>query len=210
MQTMIKIGLGLGLVLGLISASQAKAPTKQQVLQWLTNKDTKLTGSKIEVTETQPVVLASGEQAYLSAVDYPNGARNFSAGYILTRPDLQQSRQLQDFLSQGSGIKILSQKRKPTLVDIHQYVTSAGEVHEKFSVVGFDGWHVKKYHSYANINTMAARSEGPCEDTEVNIKLTEGPPAQITETTQSRRWSECSDDGTLKNAQKSRHIKINW
>ena len=141
-----------GLLLGMIScfsmAVCAAVPSDQDILKHVINlKDSYATPAKaILIGETKAVTLRSGEVAWLSAVEFENSGRNFWAGYILTRPKLQQSKILKDFGGQSNTFKVypaLNKTQPVQLVEIESAASGQGALSSSKDLVYFDGWDSK-------------------------------------------------------------------
>lgn len=146
--------LGLALI-GLTGVSQglwAAPPSSTQVIQWLTNLDESSADPKraINIRETQQVTLYSGETAYVSAVSFENAARNFWAGYILTRPNLKQSKIL-EFGGQSNTfaihpIYLKDKKRGMDLVEFESAGSGQGAVESSKNMTYIQNWTAKTLH----------------------------------------------------------------
>ena len=122
-------------------SAHAAAPSDKQIVNWLTNKDKivaeKVNSNTVNITQTEAITLQSGEQAYLSAVEYVDSGRNFSRGYVLTRPKLQPSQHLESFAGQSASIEALSRQRKATPLELDTSVSGPGTIAPAVSLFTF-------------------------------------------------------------------------
>lgn len=125
----------------------AAAPSQPQIISWITNLDQSSANpaKAIHITDTQTVQLVSGEQAFISSVEFENAGRNFWAGYLLTRPGLKQSRIL-PYGGQSNTFVLYPHYRKGKAINIIEFNSSGsgqGAVEGTKTLTVIDGWNIK-------------------------------------------------------------------
>lgn len=160
----ILTGLLLG---GAIPTVWASAPSTQNIVQWITNIDASNADPKraITVASTQEITLYSGEKAYLSAVSFDNSARNFWAGYILTRPSLKQSRIL-EFGGQSNTFRvhpIYMNNKGFDLIEFESSSSGQGAVEGAKSLTYIQNWKVTTLREL-NENSFEGRYSDALQD----------------------------------------------
>ena len=196
-------------------SAHAAAPSDKQIVNWLTNKDKivaeKVNSNTVNITQTEAITLQSGEQAYLSAVEYVDSGRNFSSGYVLTRPKLQQSQHLESFAGQSASIEVLSRQRKATLLELESSGSGQGTMASAVSLVTFNGWKpVVHYKSESYDDFGYATETRGCTSIEANLKFKDGNPAKITETIKTLHQKDCYKPKTAKTKTTSKVKTIVW
>lgn len=195
--------------------AHAAPPSKAQIVNWLTNKDKivakKVSPKTVSINETVPIQLTSGEEAYLSAVEYADSGRNFSNGYILTRPKLKQSVHLVDYAGQSSGITVLSRKRQATLLELESSGSGQGTVVEGVTLLTFNGWKpVVHYKAESYDDFGEASEERGCTNIESKVAFKDGTPAKVTETIKTVRQKNCDNPKTATTKQQTKTKTISW
>ena len=203
------------LAVALLPMAQAAPPSNKQIINWLTNKDKivaeKVNGSSVTFNETEAITLQSGEQAYLSAVEYADSGRNFSNGYILTRPQLQQSQHLESFAGQSASIEVLSRKRKATLLELESSGSGQGTMATGVSLVTFNGWKPVVHYKSESYDDFGYASETRgCTSIEAKIKFKDGNPAKVTETIKTLHQKDCNKPKTAKTKTETKVKTIAW
>ena len=196
-------------------SAHAAAPSDKQIVNWLTNKDKivaeKVNSNTVTINQTEAITLQSGEQAYLSAVEYADSGRNFSNGYILTRPQLKQSQHLESFAGQSSSIEVLSRKRKATLLELESSGSGQGTMSSGVSLVTFNGWKPVEHYKSESYDDFGYASETRgCTSIEANLKFKDGNPAKITETIKTLHQKDCDKPKTAKTKTASKVKTIVW
>ena len=196
-------------------SAHAAAPSDTQIVNWLTNKDKivaeKVNSNTVNITQTEAITLQSGEQAYLSAVEYADSGRNFSNGYILTRPQLKQSQHLESFAGQTSSIEVLSRKRKATLLELESSGSGQGTVSSGVSLVTFNGWKPVEHYKSESYDDFGYASETRgCTSIEAKIKFNDGNPAKVTETIKTLHQKDCNKPKTAKTKTETKVKTIAW
>ena len=199
----------------LLPMAQAATPSDKQIVNWLTNKDKivaeEVTSKSVHIVQTEAITLQSGEQAYLSAVEYADSGRNFSNGYILTRPQLKQSQHLEDFAGQSSSIEVLSRQRKATLLELESSGSGQGTVATGVSLVTFNGWKpVVHYRSESYDDFGYASETRGCTSIEAKLKFHDGNPAKVTETIKTLHQKNCDNPKTAKTKTTTKSKIIAW
>ncbi|UOO90171.1 hypothetical protein LVJ82_04055 [Vitreoscilla massiliensis] len=199
----------------LLPVAQAATPSDKQIVNWLTNKDKivaeEVTNKSVHIVQTEAITLQSGEQAYLSAVEYADSGRNFSNGYILTRPQLKQSQHLEDFAGQSSSIEVLSRQRKATLLELESSGSGQGTVATGVSLVTFNGWKpVVHYRSESYDDFGYASETRGCTSIEAKLKFHDGNPAKVTETIKTLHQKNCDNPKTAKTKTTTKSKTITW
>ena len=184
-------------------SAHAAAPSDTQIVNWLTNKDKivaeKVNSNTVNITQTEAITLQSGEQAYLSAVEYVDSGRNFSSGYVLTRPKLQQSQHLESFAGQSASIEVLSRQRKATLLELESSGSGQGTMASAVSLVTFNGWKPVVHYKSESYDDFGYASETHgCTSIEAKIKFKDGNPAKVTETIKTLHQKDCYKPKTAK------------
>ncbi|QER40338.1 hypothetical protein F2A31_11755 [Acinetobacter suaedae] len=136
-------------LLGLISTTHAEVPSDKTIISWITNlQDSNANPQQaIQIDHTEKVKLISGEEAYLSGVNFENAGRNFWGGYVLTRPKLKQARILGEFGGQTNNFKVHSTiyKGKPIhLIEIESAGSGQGAIESSKSLIYFNQWSAKR------------------------------------------------------------------
>ena len=196
-------------------SAHAAAPSDKQIVNWLTNKDKivaeKVNSNTVNITQTEAITLQSGEQAYLSAVEYVDSGRNFSSGYVLTRPKLQQSQHLESFAGQSASIEVLSRKRKATLLELESSGSGQGTMASAVSLVTFNGWKPVVHYKSESYDDFGYASETHgCTSIEAKIKFKDGNPAKVTETIKTLHQKDCYKPKTAKTKTTSKVKTIVW
>ena len=196
-------------------SAHAAAPSDKQIVNWLTNKDKivaeEVNSNTVSVTQTEAIALQSGEQAYLSAVEYADSGRNFSHGYILTRPQLKQSQHLEDFAGQSASIEVLSRQRKATLLELESSGSGQGTVSTGVSLVTFNGWTpVVHYRSESYDDFGYASETRGCTSVEAKLAFKDGNPAKVTETIKTLHQKNCDNPKTAKTKTETKSKTIAW
>ena len=184
-------------------SAHAAAPSDTQIVNWLTNKDKivaeKVNSNTVNITQTEAIALQSGEQAYLSAVEYVDSGRNFSSGYVLTRPKLRQSQHLESFAGQSASIEVLSRQRKATLLELESSGSGQGTMASAVSLVTFNGWKPVVHYKSESYDDFGYASETRgCTSIEAKIKFKDGNPAKVTETIKTLHQKDCYKPKTAK------------
>ena len=184
-------------------SAHAAAPSDTQIVNWLTNKDKivaeKVNSNTVNITQTEAITLQSGEQAYLSAVEYVDSGRNFSSGYVLTRPKLRQSQHLESFAGQSASIEVLSRQRKATLLELESSGSGQGTMASAVSLVTFNGWKPVVHYKSESYDDFGYASETHgCTSIEAKIKFKDGNPAKVTETIKTLHQKDCYKPKTAK------------
>ena len=196
-------------------SAHAAAPSDKQIVNWLTNKDKivaeKVNSNTVNITQTEAITLQSGEQAYLSAVEYVDSGRNFSSGYVLTRPKLQQSQHLESFAGQSASIEVLSRQRKATLLELESSGSGQGTMASAVSLVTFNGWKPVVHYKSESYDDFGYASETHgCTSIEAKIKFKDGNPAKVTETIKTLHQKVCYKPKTAKTKTTSKVKTIVW
>ena len=196
-------------------SAHAAAPSDKQIVNWLTNKDKivaeKVNSNTVNITQTEAITLQSGEQAYLSAVAYVDSGRNFSSGYVLTRPKLQQSQHLESFAGQSASIEVLSRQRKATLLELESSGSGQGTMASAVSLVTFNGWKPVVHYKSESYDDFGYASETHgCTSIEAKIKFKDGNPAKVTETIKTLHQKDCYKPKTAKTKTTSKVKTIVW
>ena len=196
-------------------SAHAAAPSDKQIVNWLTNKDKivaeKVNSNTVNITQTEAITLQSGEQAYLSAVEYVDSGRNFSSGYVLTRPKLQQSQHLESFAGQSASIEVLSRQRKATLLELESSGSGQGPMASAVSLVTFNGWKPVVHYKSESYDDFGYASETHgCTSIEAKIKFKDGNPAKVTETIKTLHQKDCYKPKTAKTKTTSKVKTIVW
>ena len=196
-------------------SAHAAAPSDKQIVNWLTNKDKivaeKVNSNTVTINQTEAITLQSGEQAYLSAVEYADSGRNFSNGYILTRPQLKQSQHLESFAGQTASIEVLSRKRKATLLELESSGSGQGTVSSGVSLVTFNGWKPVEHYKSESYDDFGYASETRgCTSIEAKIKFNDGNPAKVTETIKTLHQKNCDNPKTAKTKTETKVKTIAW
>ena len=196
-------------------SAHAAAPSDKQIVNWLTNKDKivaeEVNSNTVSITQTEAITLQSGEQAYLSAVEYADSGRNFSNGYILTRPQLKQSQHLESFAGQTSSIEVLSRKRKATLLELESSGSGQGTMSSGVSLVTFNGWKPVVHYKSESYDDFGYASETRgCTSIEAKIKFKDGNPAKVTETIKTLHQKDCYKPKTAKTKTETKVKTIAW
>ena len=196
-------------------SAHAAAPSDKQIVNWLTNKDkivaAKVNSNTVTINQTEAITLQSGEQAYLSAVEYADSGRNFSNGYILTRPQLKQSQHLESFAGQTSSIEVLSRKRKATLLELESSGSGQGTMSSGVSLVTFNGWKPVEHYKSESYDDFGYASETRgCTSIEAKIKFNDGNPAKVTETIKTLHQKNCDNPKTAKTKTETKVKTIAW
>ena len=196
-------------------SAHAAAPSDKQIVNWLTNKDKivaeKVNSNTVTINQTEAITLQSGEQAYLSAVEYADSGRNFSNGYILTRPQLKQSQHLESFAGQTSSIEVLSRKRKATLLELESSGSGQGTMSSGVSLVTFNGWKPVEHYKSESYDDFGYASETRgCTSIEAKIKFNDGNPAKVTETIKTLHQKNCDNPKTAKTKTETKVKTIAW
>ena len=196
-------------------SAHAAAPSDKQIVNWLTNKDKivaeKVNSNTVTINQTEAITLQSGEQAYLSAVEYADSGRNFSNGYILTRPQLKQSQHLESFAGQTSSIEVLSRKRKATLLELESSGSGQGTMSSGVSLVTFNGWKPVEHYKSESYDDFGYASETRgCTSIEAKIKFNDGNPAKVTETIKTLHQKNCDNPKTAKTKTETTVKTIAW
>ena len=196
-------------------SAHAAAPSDKQIVNWLTNKDKivaeKVNSNTVTINQTEAITLQSGEQAYLSAVEYADSGRNFSNGYILTRPQLKQSQHLESYAGQASSIEVLSRKRKATLLELESSGSGQGTMSSGVSLVTFNGWKPVEHYKSESYDDFGYASETRgCTSIEAKIKFNDGNPAKVTETIKTLHQKNCDNPKTAKAKTTSKVKTIAW
>ena len=196
-------------------SAHAAAPSDKQIANWLTNKDKivaeKVNSNTVNITQTEAITLQSGEQAYLSAVEYVDSGRNFSSGYVLTRPKLQQSQHLESFAGQSASIEVLSRQRKATLLELESSGSGQGTMASAVSLVTFNGWKPVVHYKSESYDDFGYASETHgCTSIEAKIKFKDGNPAKVTETIKTLHQKDCYKPKTAKTKTTSKVKTIVW
>ncbi len=196
-------------------SAHAAAPSDTQIVNWLTNKDKivaeKVNSNTVNITQTEAITLQSGEQAYLSAVEYVDSGRNFSSGYVLTRPKLRQSQHLESFAGQSASIEVLSRQRKATLLELESSGSGQGTMASAVSLVTFNGWKPVVHYKSESYDDFGYASETHgCTSIEAKIKFKDGNPAKVTETIKTLHQKDCYKPKTAKTKTTSKVKTIVW
>ena len=196
-------------------SAHAAAPSDKQIVNWLTNKDKivaeKVNSNTVTINQTEAITLQSGEQAYLSAVEYADSGRNFSNGYILTRPQLKQSQHLESFAGQTASIEVLSRKRKATLLELESSGSGQGTMSSGVSLVTFNGWKPVEHYKSESYDDFGYASETRgCTSIEAKIKFNDGNPAKVTETIKTLHQKNCDNPKTAKTKTETKVKTIAW
>ena len=196
-------------------SAHAAAPSDKQIVNWLTNKDKivaeKVNSNTVNITQTEAITLQSGEQAYLSAVEYVDSGRNFSSGYVLTRPKLQKSQHLESFAGQSASIEVLSRQRKATLLELESSGSGQGTMASAVSLVTFNGWKPVVHYKSESYDDFGYASETHgCTSIEAKIKFKDGNPAKVTETIKTLHQKDCYKPKTAKTKTTSKVKTIVW
>lgn len=196
-------------------SAHAAAPSDKQIVNWLTNKDKivaeKVNSNTVTINQTEAITLQSGEQAYLSAVEYVDSGRNFSSGYVLTRPKLQQSQHLESFAGQSASIEVLSRQRKATLLELESSGSGQGTMASAVSLVTFNGWKPVVHYKSESYDDFGYASETHgCTSIEAKIKFKDGNPAKVTETIKTLHQKDCYKPKTAKTKTTSKVKTIVW
>ena len=196
-------------------SAHAAAPSDKQIVNWLTNKDKivaeKVNSNTVNITQTEAITLQSGEQAYLSAVEYVDSGRNFSSGYVLTRPKLQQSQHLESFAGQSASIEVLSRQRMATLLELESSGSGQGTMASAVSLVTFNGWKPVVHYKSESYDDFGYASETHgCTSIEAKIKFKDGNPAKVTETIKTLHQKDCYKPKTAKTKTTSKVKTIVW
>ena len=196
-------------------SAHAAAPSDKQIVNWLTNKDKivaeKVNSNTVNITQTEAITLQSGEQAYLSAVEYVDSGRNFSSGYVLTRPKLQQSQHLESFAGQSASIEVLSRQRKATLLELESSGSGQGTMASAVSLVTFNGWKPVVHYKSESYDDFGYASETHgCTSIEAKIKFKDGNPAKVTETIKTLHQKDCYKPKTAKTKTTSKVATVVW
>ena len=196
-------------------SAHAAAPSDKQIVNWLTNKGKivaeKVNSNTVNITQTEAITLQSGEQAYLSAVEYVDSGRNFSSGYVLTRPKLQQSQHLESFAGQSASIEVLSRQRKATLLELESSGSGQGTMASAVSLVTFNGWKPVVHYKSESYDDFGYASETHgCTSIEAKIKFKDGNPAKVTETIKTLHQKDCYKPKTAKTKTTSKVKTIVW
>ena len=196
-------------------SAHAAAPSDTQIVNWLTNKDKivaeKVNSNTVNITQTEAITLQSGEQAYLSAVEYVDSGRNFSSGYVLTRPKLRQSQHLESFAGQSASIEVLSRQRKATLLELESSGSGQGTMASAVSLVTFNGWKPVVHYKSESYDDFGYASETHgCTSIEAKIKFKDGNPAKVTETIKTLHQKDCYKPKTAKTKTTSKVKTVVW
>ena len=196
-------------------SAHAAAPSDKQIVNWLTNKDKivaeEVNSNTVSITQTEAITLQSGEQAYLSAVEYVDSGRNFSSGYVLTRPKLRQSQHLESFAGQSASIEVLSRQRKATLLELESSGSGQGTMASAVSLVTFNGWKPVVHYKSESYDDFGYASETHgCTSIEAKIKFKDGNPAKVTETIKTLHQKDCYKPKTAKTKTISKVKTVVW
>ena len=196
-------------------SAHAAAPSDKQIVNWLTNKDKivakEVNSNTVSITQTEAITLQSGEQAYLSAVEYADSGRNFSNGYILTRPQLQQSQHLESFAGQSASIEVLSRKRKATLLELESSGSGQGTMATGVSLVTFNGWKPVVHYKSESYDDFGYASETRgCTSVDAKLAFKDGHPAKVTETIKTLHQKNCDNPKTAKTKTETKSKTIAW
>lgn len=152
---MLKILYGCAVVVSSVvlgNMAWANQPTNAQIIQWISNLDESSADPKrdIKIENTQEVTLYSGEKAYISGVYFNQSARNFWGGYILTRPQLKQSRIIQ-FGGQANTFRVHpiylpAKERGLDLIEFESGGSGQGAIEASKSMTYIHNWTVKTLH----------------------------------------------------------------
>lgn len=205
-------------VLGLMLFNQvawAQEPTEKQIVTWLTNKKDivaeEVKPESVHIGQTVAINLASGEQAYLSEVEYDNAGRNFSSGYILTRPSLKQSRHLTQFAGLVSDIEVLSRQRKATLLKLATAGSGQGVMESGEVVLSFNQWKpIVHYQSHDYDDFGYGSEERGCTRVESKLVFKDGDPAKLTDMVTTLHQKDCDNPKTAKTTTKTTVKTIKW
>lgn len=126
----------------------AQEPSSKQIIDWIVNLDESHANpaNKISILHTEPMRLFSGEQAYVSSIEFKNSGRNFAYGYILTRPKLSKSKlldfggQMHDF----SVYTVLYKGKTYDLAEFHSAGSGQGTSTSSATLVYFKDWQQYK------------------------------------------------------------------
>ena len=171
----------------------------------------KVNSNTVNITQTEAITLQSGEQAYLSAVEYVDSGRNFSSGYVLTRPKLRQSQHLESFAGQSASIEVLSRQRKATLLELESSGSGQGTMASAVSLVTFNGWKPVVHYKSESYDDFGYASETHgCTSIEAKIKFKDGNPAKVTETIKTLHQKDCYKPKTAKTKTISKVKTVVW
>ncbi|KAA8735290.1 hypothetical protein F4V57_00355 [Acinetobacter qingfengensis] len=191
----------------------AKVPTDNQVIHWLSNKNEivadHVSPDSAHILNTQTIRLQSGETAYLSEVEYDNAGRNFTKGYILTRPKLHESRHLKDYAGQLTEIKVLSHARTATLVQLGGAGSGQGTITQGISIVSFDGWQVKQHFDAVTLYDDSGYDENHCTSQKGSVKFEE-KNARVVYSLTTQTAKDCNRPETFKSETEETAQHIDW
>lgn len=203
-----------GMLILCAAQTYAKAPSKAQMINWLSNPEEivaeKVNIKTVSIGQTEEIHLQSGEVAYLSAVEYNNAGRNFSHGYILTRPDLKKAMHLTDFAGQSANIDVLSRNRKATLLQLSSSGSGQGTVVSGETILRFDGWTPKIFYRSESYDDFGYASERGCTTIESSLSFHDGKQAYVTERIETLTQKNCQNPKTAKRKVKNKRQNIQW
>lgn len=165
-------------------AASAADVSPQTVVRWLKEK------RQVKVEAIKPIKLVSGEKAFIAALSFPKGLRNFWAGYALVRPKLQQARVIKQLGGQYNGIEVVpNDYGKASIVKLGSAGSGQGYTEEYRSFVVFNGWNVKTLYRAQTLdsNSGVCGDDGgmdmACKETRVSIDVLTTKPFTIVKTT---------------------------
>lgn len=139
--------IGLGFTcLALQQSVFAKVPSQDQILSWVSNHKDGTSLKNATVFDTQAFNLIGGEEAYISSVEFPEAGRNFTRGFILTRPKLSQS-QILSFGGQSNLYKkhhIYYKDKSYDLIEFESAGSGQGTMASDVTLTYFKGWQATK------------------------------------------------------------------
>lgn len=156
-------------------AAAPTPPSSTQIAAWSPEEVNEM-GPTIQ--KLLPVTLKGGEQAYLASVAYENAGRNFWAGYLLVRPQIGETRPLEEFGGQYNQIRTLDDySDSHSAVIIGGSGSGQGSSASSYSLVVFDGWSTTALFTASesdNTGNCGTYVERDCEGNNVFINVFEG------------------------------------
>ena len=145
-------------------------PTEAQVRAWLDSAE------DLYLYKSTPIVLTTGEPAFLVETEFPQRGRNFSHGVVLVRPRLRQAREIEG-IAGSRFITVRPERGGQTFVALDEVASGQGTVEGRKVLYVFDGWRpvaLLRSEFRDNLgNCGLTESSDPCHAREVEWTFTD-------------------------------------
>jgi hypothetical protein len=136
----LRVILGVGCSLfPALSIAALETPSDEQIKKWLDPPQ------QVEINRVAPVTLVDGERAFLASVTFANRGRNFFAGALLVRPQLEAAKEVEEV---GYEFEIHPEfnVEGPSVIETEIVFSGGGTWNGFKRLVVFDGFHPRVLH----------------------------------------------------------------